>query len=250
MLITPTLIAHRGYARLYPENSLIGIEAAISAGARFVEIDIQLSRDQIPILLHDQELERITGMSGRVFETSFRQIQTLRAREYSRFGHKFADEPIAGLKDFCELLGRHPEVTAFVELKLASIDHFGVATVLNAVLSEISSLANQCVLISYSTHVLHAARKHGGLRIGAILEKWNERNKRAVRTLQAEFIFCDVDTLPRWGRLHAGDSHIAVFEITDAGVALRLAQRGVEYIETFAFREMRDELELRRAGER
>ena len=52
----PELVAHRGYALHYPENTLIGIEAAIRAGARYVEVDVQLSADKVPVLFHDRTL--------------------------------------------------------------------------------------------------------------------------------------------------------------------------------------------------
>ena len=46
----PELVAHRGYPQHYPENTLIGIEAAITAGARFIDVDVQLSADRVPVL--------------------------------------------------------------------------------------------------------------------------------------------------------------------------------------------------------
>ena len=60
------LVAHRGYPRHYPENTLIGIEAAIRAGAAYVEVDIQLSSDQVPLLYHDSDMQRLSGKPGAV----------------------------------------------------------------------------------------------------------------------------------------------------------------------------------------
>jgi len=62
----PELIAHRGYASRYPENTLPAIEAALKAGARHVEIDVQTSADHIPVLFHDATLERLCGVQGRI----------------------------------------------------------------------------------------------------------------------------------------------------------------------------------------
>ena len=60
------LLAHRGWASRYPENSRAGIEAALQAGVRSVEIDIQLSGDSVPMVIHDATLERTAGVDRRV----------------------------------------------------------------------------------------------------------------------------------------------------------------------------------------
>ncbi|HEY9197768.1 MAG TPA: glycerophosphodiester phosphodiesterase family protein, partial [Gammaproteobacteria bacterium] len=49
----PILIAHRGYAARHPENTLSALQAAVAAGARWLEFDVQLSADHEPVLLHD-----------------------------------------------------------------------------------------------------------------------------------------------------------------------------------------------------
>ncbi|MGF1546037.1 MAG: glycerophosphodiester phosphodiesterase family protein, partial [Thiotrichales bacterium] len=62
--MTFDLVAHRGYALRYPENTLPAIEAALAAGARYVEIDVQLSADQVPVLFHDRSLMRMCEVTG------------------------------------------------------------------------------------------------------------------------------------------------------------------------------------------
>ena len=62
----PVLLAHRGWASRYPENSLVGIEAALVAGVACVEIDVQLSADHVPMVIHDLGLERTAGIAGCV----------------------------------------------------------------------------------------------------------------------------------------------------------------------------------------
>ena len=70
----PQLVAHRGYPEHFPENTRIGIEAAIRAGARLVEIDVQLSADEVAVLLHDQNLQRVAGFKGTVHHLSYDQL--------------------------------------------------------------------------------------------------------------------------------------------------------------------------------
>jgi glycerophosphoryl diester phosphodiesterase len=56
----PRLIGHRGVKDLEPENTLKSISAAFELGLECVEVDVKISKDNIPLLLHDDTLERTT----------------------------------------------------------------------------------------------------------------------------------------------------------------------------------------------
>ena len=58
--VAPLLIAHRTTMGLCPENTIVGIEAAIASGVDGVEIDVRATRDGVPVLMHDASLERTT----------------------------------------------------------------------------------------------------------------------------------------------------------------------------------------------
>lgn len=243
----PQLVAHRGYPEHYPENTLVGITAAIHAGARFVEIDLQLTSDEVPVLLHDRSLARVCGVDATVHHLTAEQLQQMHASEYERFGYRFAQEPIPTLSAFVELLRRHPGVKAFVELKRASLEHFGPTIVLSRVLRELAPVLERTVLISFSFEVLLAARRQQVPAVGAILRKWGERKHSLMQELRPDYLLCDVEELPRWGALRTDGARLVIYEITDAALALRLAARGALFIETFAIGEMLEELELLRA---
>ena len=243
----PDLVAHRGYSLHYPENTLVGIEAAIRAGARYVEVDIQLSADRIPMLFHDRSLARVCGVSGAIHDFTLTKLSQFYASEFERFGYKFAQEPIATLAGLVALLQRHPQVTAFIEIKRIALEQFGIDVVLEQILSELRPVAERCVLISFSNEFLLAARPRWA-SIGAVADKWQERKQAIIHNLKPEYLFCDVAGLPRWGDLHYGHSRVVVYEVVDSELALRLAKRGVDLIETFAVGEMSAALELARGA--
>ena len=65
MTITiPKVIGHRGAAGYAPENTLASIRKAAELGARWVEFDVMLSQDEVPILMHDDTLNRTTNDQG------------------------------------------------------------------------------------------------------------------------------------------------------------------------------------------
>lgn len=234
----PELVAHRGYPRRYPENTLIGIEAAIQAGARYIEVDVQLSADHVPVLFHDRTLDRLCRAPGTIHEFTREQLKDFHVLEFERFGYKFAQIPITTLAELGALLQRHPQVTAFIEIKRIAIEQFGVATVLNRILHVLAPVTAQCVLISYNFPVLLAARNQAYPRVGAILEKWRQQRSNEVQAMRPDFLFCDAADLPRFGNVGQTGAQVVVYEITDPQLALRLAARGVGFIETFAIGEM------------
>ena len=72
--------AHRGLHTREPENALSSIEAAIAASADIVELDVRLSKDRAPVLMHDETLERTTDGSGPVARRTLSQLKVLRLR--------------------------------------------------------------------------------------------------------------------------------------------------------------------------
>jgi glycerophosphoryl diester phosphodiesterase len=78
------VIGHRGAATLAPENTLEGIEAAISAGADGFECDVRMTKDGTLVLMHDAEVDRTTEGAGRVVDLTLAEIRGLDAAY--RFG--------------------------------------------------------------------------------------------------------------------------------------------------------------------
>jgi glycerophosphoryl diester phosphodiesterase len=238
------LLAHRGYAARYPENSHSAIRAAVEAGALNIEFDIQLSRDQVPHLLHDEDFQRTGARAERVYDLDAAAIEALRVGEVARLGSAFADETVPLLSKVVEDMQNWPEVTAFVEIKRQSLAHFGAEVVLHAVLDTLQPVIHQCVIISFDPEVLLAARRLISRPVGWAIRIWNEDSRRQAMALQPEYLFCNKDKLPPASEpLWAGNWKWVVYEITDPTQARELGQRGVAMIETMAFAEMHKALE-------
>ena len=65
------VIAHRGANKEAPENSWSAFEKAIEGGSDRIELDAQMTRDGIPVVIHDSSLQRVFGVAGQVQEVSF-----------------------------------------------------------------------------------------------------------------------------------------------------------------------------------
>ncbi|MFW9918957.1 MAG: glycerophosphodiester phosphodiesterase [Candidatus Thorarchaeota archaeon] len=73
----PLIMAHRGDSATTPENTLLSLKSAIEVGVDFIETDVRLTKDDIPILFHDDSLERTTGESGTIREKSFDELKSI-----------------------------------------------------------------------------------------------------------------------------------------------------------------------------
>ena len=59
-------IAHRGFSGKYPENTMLAFRKALETGCDGIELDVHLSRDGVPVVIHDETLDRTTDASGPV----------------------------------------------------------------------------------------------------------------------------------------------------------------------------------------
>jgi len=79
MLNPPKLIGHRGVKNLSPENTLNSIELAHKLGLKWIEVDVKISKDSVPILLHDATLDRTTNGIGLPTEFIYDDLKKLDA---------------------------------------------------------------------------------------------------------------------------------------------------------------------------
>ena len=232
------LIAHRGYAKHFPENTLVAFAAALDSGAVYIETDVQLTKDGVPVLFHDNDMMRVCGVKGAIHNYTWSQLQQFPASYKERFGDQFSKVRITPLSDLVTLLAKRPKITAFIELKRNTMQHHGRGVVLDTVIKQLKPVVNQCIIISFSLEAILAARRRHWPRVGVVFDRWKERNQKIVSEIKPEFIFCDVKGLPWWGTLYTGRINLAVYEVESARQAKKLAKRGVDFIETFDIGEM------------
>jgi glycerophosphoryl diester phosphodiesterase len=72
--------AHRAAHDVHPENSMAAIERAIALGVDIIEIDVRLTKDGVPVLMHDDTVDRMTNGKGKVKELGFAQVEQLRLK--------------------------------------------------------------------------------------------------------------------------------------------------------------------------
>ena len=108
------IASHRGGGATAPENTLPAITAALAAGFDYVEVDVALTADRQPVLMHDATVDRTTDGHGRLSNLTLAQVQALDAGGW--FRSEYAGTPVPTLAEFLDLLATSGQ-RAIVELK-------------------------------------------------------------------------------------------------------------------------------------
>ena len=230
--MTPKLIAHRGDNKNFPENSLKGIEAALKAGAHFVEFDIQMTSDQQLIVHHDADLKRTAKKDISIFEHDYNALRQFSIHESTRFHNAHYPTPISLLTDVLHLLAQYPHATAFVEIKTQSLKHWGKKVVMDTLLPLLKPYASQCTVISFNSTALHYTKRHSNLTTGWVVKHYNEKSYQKADKLQPEFLICDYKKIPHDKILWKGDWKWMLYSIDNPEDVYLYAQLGIEFIET------------------
>ncbi len=91
------VIGHRGASAYYPENTMTSFKAAYEMGAEMIELDILLSKDGVPVVIHDETLDRTTNGTGKVADYTLTELRKLDAGLW--FGREHAGEQIPTLEE-------------------------------------------------------------------------------------------------------------------------------------------------------
>ncbi|OOM78124.1 glycerophosphodiester phosphodiesterase [Clostridium sp. BL-8] len=110
-------IAHRGYSGKFEENTMIAFEKAIEYKADGIETDVQLSKDNIPVLIHDETLERTTDGKGYVKNYTLAELKRFRTK---------SGKEIPTLKEFFELVADSNLKILNLELKNSIFPYDGL----------------------------------------------------------------------------------------------------------------------------
>ncbi|WP_299378638.1 glycerophosphodiester phosphodiesterase family protein [uncultured Kiloniella sp.] len=94
----PRVQAHRGAKGVRPENTMASLREALDQGVRWTEFDVKLSKDGVPIIYHDQDLKRTSGIDALVKNHSFAELREFEAGAW--FDEKHRGEKIPSLEEF------------------------------------------------------------------------------------------------------------------------------------------------------
>jgi len=228
-MIYPRIIAHRCGGALAPENTLAGLHIAVRLGCRGVEFDAMLAADGVPVLIHDETLERTTTGRGRVADTS--SVQLARLDAGTRHHPAFAVEPVPTLEEAlrrCAALG----LWANVEIKPSA----GQEAETGRAVARLAAAAHgKLLLSSFSSIALRAAAGEAAqlpraMLVQAIAPDWRER----VAEVEACALHCAAGelTAANLAAVRAAGFPLACYTVNRRDDAERLFAMGVSAVFT------------------
>ena len=110
----PIIIAHRGGAGLAPENTLAAVNASISRGESYIEVDVQRTSDDVLVLFHDNNLDRLTDRTGKLSDWNWKDLSTIDVG--SHFDTEYSGVSIPTLAQVIEAIEGN-NVTLLLEAK-------------------------------------------------------------------------------------------------------------------------------------
>lgn len=232
----PWVIGHRGASAIAPENTLSAFERAFRDGADGIELDVTLSKEGVPVVIHDDTLPRTTGTDGWVWSKSIFELKALDAGSW--FGTSFANERIPTLAETLDLVRGKGIVNVEIKSSRQADRHGGPPPreLARAVVAVVDAHADPDAIVvsSFDPRVLrHVSRRAPRLKRGFL------RSHRQFRWwwpfaawARPDYFHPDVPLAAAAARWIGGWDKVLVWTVDAAMEQERLAALGVRAIIT------------------
>ncbi len=163
---SPWVVGHRGASGVAPENTIAAFQEAIDAGAAMCELDVHLTKDGLPVVIHDERVDRTTNGVGPVADWTLQELKHLDAGMW--FDRRFRGQRIPTLREVLRFA--RGKMKLFLELKTNKVDYPGIE---EAVLLEVreEAMAEEVIVGSFNAQTVARARRlANGISVGGILE--------------------------------------------------------------------------------
>lgn len=224
------VIAHRGNSSQAPENTLEAFRQAITIPVDFLECDIQLSKDNTPVVIHDSTFHRITGAKSKeeVDQLNFDQIKTIDAGSW--FDEKYHNERISTLEEFLTLPKN--KIGMMIEIKAETVTECGLAKIVGDVIKK-THVSSQVLIGSLNPDILLCLEGYlPEQQFIPIVDHWSKYKKFREIPAKHYALYDPLATKKRIAELHERGCEVWAWTVNDKQRALKLMDRGIDGIIT------------------
>lgn len=219
------VIAHRGASGAYPENTIAAFTAAIKMGTEMCELDVHLTSDGVPIVIHDDKIDRTTDRKGAVATMTLRELREADAG--IRFGPQFTAEQIPTLDEVFSLAAGRCGLN--IELKGE-----GSEAAVCRLIGAHDAIAST-IVSSFDWAMLRRVRQiDGHIRVGLLASRGVRRLIDEADSMGANAVHprMDMVTADLCATAHARGLKVFVWTCDDPAEMRRLIAAGVDGIMT------------------
>lgn len=215
-------VAHRGWSSRAPENTMSAIRLAIAdPDVDWIEIDVQLSKDNVPVVIHDYTLRRTTNGKGEVKDWTAAELSSLDAGNW--FSQKYQGESIPTIEDVLREAVGHCKLN--IELKTDGIRYPELE---KKVLERIRAYnaEKNVVLTSFNEGALYRVRKLSDeVRTGLIIDGWRNTLPLELKELGSDFLSIGFSRLneDRIAMLHDSGIQVMAWTVNEARAIRKVA---------------------------
>jgi glycerophosphoryl diester phosphodiesterase len=227
----PLVFGHRGAMAYAPMNTMAAFELAIEQGADGIELDVWLSQDDVPVVIHDIDVDKTTDGTGRIGTMPVEAIKELDAGSW--FDESFAGQQIPTLDEVFETIGNR----IFINVEIKSFDLQTQNVVWNTIQCIKRHTMQERVLVSsFNPMVLRQMRKHAPEIPIGYLDAPEIKKRIKVMLTGLEFHAWHPETTQvtpeAVNRAHKRGRRVNTWTVNDPQEALRVRDAGVDMVMT------------------
>ncbi|NPU98433.1 MAG: hypothetical protein HPY51_14655 [Candidatus Omnitrophica bacterium] len=225
----PLIIAHRGYSRVAPENTLAAARRALAVNPppAYIEIDLHRSSDGVLVVSHDDNTLRATGVDALIREQTFERLRALDAGYAKMFGGAFQGEKIPRLEEMLDAV-KDTSVGIMIECKQLLLEDAVIG-----ILRERNEVGKH-VLASFDELTLYRAKQlEPSLRTLYLVDSLSPTAVWRARDLRADIIGVNLKANPAdLPKAHDAGLEVWVWTVDDPEMMKSWAAAGVDGIIT------------------
>lgn len=172
--------AHRGFRSAYPENTMLAFQKAVELGVDGIEFDVHLSSDGVPVIIHDETVDRTCDASGLVKDFTFSDLRKMNAaakfppKDFEKSASPTfnnSNEKIPSLEEYFDFI-KTTNVISNIELKTGVFEYPGIEEKVYALLKKYK-LTEKCIISSFNHEsVLRIKKLNSALVCGFLVDAW------------------------------------------------------------------------------
>lgn len=224
------VIAHRGASHYAPENTMAAFKMAWQMKADMIELDVQLSKDGVPVVFHDAKLEKHSNGRGLVSSYLYDELRQLDAGKW--FSIEFMGEKIPSLEKVLKWAAG--KIMVNIEIKAEAVSHSQKGGIEEKVIQLVqeAGLEKHVIISSFDYRAVERIKKIApGILTGLLYDKKSSTKRGPVdllRDYKADFFHCSKSQMGKeWRRqLNASEKRFLIYTVNRKKTMQKWIEKG------------------------